>query len=331
MQRRDMVTTMIVIVCLTCSGEGSGHLCSGPADKCDPRVVQKIVETMKKFEASKRQFVGQETPKGVNRDMWRLELYQSMWKCLFEVGNLFEIHEHCPEAMVEIILAAGGTPDYLNPHDPFSQWFDFFETISYLRLLYLQVLDSGEDARLKELLPKLRDEFVPAIQSSGDRQFLERYKDANKRVPQWYVERAFASTSQSDVTREPPLLKHESPYEGLSRIAYELFLHEQDTEFVRDNYTEVEWSFHIIDTYGLRCKYNRARPRDRELAKKQLKWLWDTKKWWARRYVVEVMDRSPELAFETIVEELQREQDPYVAPRIARLKLVERLAQQNKQ
>jgi hypothetical protein len=89
----------------------------------------------------------------------------------------------------------------------------------------------------------------------------------------------------------------------------------------RQHAQEMEWLIHCVDVAYYRSRYLKQADReDIKPARQQLKWLlWNYPQWWAGRYVVEVLIRTPELASEELLEELHKQSHPYVTKRLPEL------------
>lgn len=298
-----------ILVCLSYWGQASRHALSQRPEKCDPEIVRRIVAAFTRVNTFLHMLEkGPTTPEDKAEAL----------RYAYELLLLFERYGPCPTAIAEIILMEKDSVwDFLWP------FYDAFPVdYTKFRLSYLELLERG-DERLKDHLPKLRKEFVPDFKYDG--KFLEHYKIARKPFPSWYVERAF-TCSPHDLRHNTTLPDNLLSVFHAKSLAARLFCYlEEDDEFLKHRADDLDWSIHVIETYGVRLNFDRATPEDAELARTQLKWLWATGKWWARRYVVEVLEISPQLAYDGVIEELTKERHPYVGPRIDELKLVQLL------
>ena len=260
--------------------------------------TEEIVDTLRKYERYDRYFgeLFQGPPAGLSRDKlleWERQIFVKLFQCRVELTLLF-LDGPCPAAVKRFLLAS---PDSaMSLLDCERLLLD--QAAENLQLSLLEVLDS-EDRELKDLLPKFREQFKPS--RSHDTRWLDK---KGKQVPGWYIDRLY------EVDPEGALFTFAVLW--------------SNKEFVNKNREELEWTFHVVKTYVRRLRYpNRLQPGDLELGRKQLKWLWDTKEWWARRYVVEILGKvAPPLAFEKAIRELENENHPYVKPRIQELQLI---------
>jgi hypothetical protein len=115
-------------------------------------------------------------------------------------------------------------------------------------------------------------------------------------------------------------------YEANPEMALQLFvdcfggLDALPLEQTAEHRRQIEWLIHVVKVANYRLHRGFLQASDIPLAQKQLSWLLTYyPHWWARRYVVEVLIRDPELANEALLQELRKDKHPYVAKRLAEL------------
>jgi hypothetical protein len=84
--------------------------------------------------------------------------------------------------------------------------------------------------------------------------------------------------------------------------------------------TEIDHVTHFVQTASRRIKMQRAQKRDIELAQARLRWLLhNCPDWWAKRYILEILLRDPELRGQALLEALRTEKHPWVTKRLPEL------------
>lgn len=335
MRNSGMRWLVLLLAALVWTDEPYDEVVAQRADPCRDDRRNKIIETFREIHRYTKALFHDGPPKGVDPLRWAYDCRIAYFKHKEELKYLFEAGP-CPEAVAELILQFDGSAvEYFGR---FLHLDGFSKGAMNMRISFLQLLEGG-DERLKDKLPGLRQCFRPDF--LHDLEYLkQRYAAAKKPLPKWYLDKAFETIGGTtlldafgiDLPFKGPL------FYGGAAIAARKFsvFYEEDAKFMDvEKEQEMAWALHLVESYGIRLLYERVLlerpvllPQDIERAKGGLKWLWDTKRWWARRYVVEILDASPELAFEGIIEELKKEQHPYVAYRIADLKLIEKLEKQ---
>jgi len=77
---------------------------------------------------------------------------------------------------------------------------------------------------------------------------------------------------------------------------------------------------HFVRAASARIQMHRAQKRDVDLAQDQVRWLLRTyPHWWAKRYVLEILLRNPELSDEEFLQALRTEKHPSVVKRLPEL------------
>ncbi|MCS7160162.1 MAG: hypothetical protein RMJ19_06795 [Gemmatales bacterium] len=297
---------------------------SEPAQADEERRVKKILEAYQKYCEAFEEIWNGAPPPGdeEERNRHAAQLFHKLWSGLIECNMLF--YKPCPEAIVQMILRDGVRAKdmigaLLPPPGP-----EFNENI---RLSLLQVLDENKDPRIQHLIPQFRATVRPLLVSGEDEKFLERYRLAKQLPPKWYIDRAFSEVSY-DLSIHNLIAPYQRFYPLVDEALYYFALN--DPDFIGgpeddDNLKEIERTLYVMQAYRLRFEAERLEQRDIDLVRTQLKWLWNTKKWWARRYVVEILAQDPRLAFPNALKELAAEEHPYVAPRITELRLLREL------
>jgi hypothetical protein len=189
-------------------------------------------------------------------------------------------------------------------------WFDRV-VLSYVLPSYIELLES-KDEKVRQFV----QEELPQVlrPSSGQQQqfrhfltgYLTQLRQQGKAEPARLVDLLFDSNPEFTL----------EVFWSLSKEFSQL-----PEEQKRQHAQEMEWLVHCVDVAYYRSRYlKQADPEDIKPARQQLKWLlWNYPQWWAGRYVVEVLIRTPELASEELLEELHKQSHPYVTKRLPEL------------
>jgi|GEM_PF-3974604 len=238
----------------------------------------------------------------------RLEIGRKQFDLLLEGAKLFR-DGPCPDAVAELIILG---------EQPGHEWLWLFQAqLAYIAPIpyyesYLSLLEGKDEhlnKRLGHALEKARKEFRitfehPHIGAFED--FLKRYVRAGEMIPLWFIDGAYRDTRDADKAME--------------------FFWRYDEQAKKElDWADIEWARHIVALYRWRVLHSetfrreRVAPEDLAKARRQLEWLWNTGRWWARRYVIEMLGEHPELAFQGATNQVKVEGHPYIVRRVKEL------------
>ena len=249
-----------------------------------------------------------EGPPGRISEDERREIDRKRYDLILEAAKVFR-DGPCAEAVAELFTLG---------EQPGHEWLWVFEANlarvasfpyyqSYLTLL--EGKDEGLNKRLGPALDLVRKQFGviydhPYIVAFED--FIRRYAKTGQTIPSWFIDGAYRDVRDGDK-------------------ALELFWRHDEQAKKELDWADIEWALHLIKTYSWRVEHSEAFRRrrttseDLKQARQQLEWLWGTKRWWAQRYVIEVLVSHRELAFRGAAKKIRSEGHPYIAERVKQL------------